>query len=213
MRPHEGRGQTATLTGLEAATLYQVQVRARNEEGTGRWSEPGEGWTLAGPAARPAVFRSRPGRHSFTSQGTSPELRVGYGQVETDAGMAPPAGLAIFSSRVNGILVSEAGVPAVPPVLEGRIFAETDGPVRTGLALANPNDTAATITFFFTNSDGIDSGTPHPDAWTPGTDLKDSWTRIPLTVAPRCWAHSPSPPTCRSPSSRYAGSSMSAPSS
>ena len=95
---------------------------------------------------------------SLISQGTSPALRVGYGQVETDNGMAPPAGLAIFSSRVNGILVSEAGVPAVPPVLEGRIFAETDGAVRAGLAMANPNDTAATITFFFTNSDGIDSG-------------------------------------------------------
>ena len=95
---------------------------------------------------------------SITSQGTSPELRVGYGQVETDDGMTPPVGLAIFSSRPNGILVSEAGVPAVPAVLDGRIFAETDGVVRTGLAMANPNDTAATITFFFTNSDGIDSG-------------------------------------------------------
>ena len=95
---------------------------------------------------------------SITSQGTSPELRVGYGQVETDDGMTPPVGLAIFSSRPNGILVSEAGVAAVPAVLGGRIFAETAGVVRTGLAMANPNDTAVTITFFFTNSDGIDSG-------------------------------------------------------
>ena len=156
--PHEGPGRTATLTGLEAATLYQVQVRARNEEGTGRWSQTGEGWTLAGPAAvLPFAVPDR-GGISFTSQGASPELRVGYGQVETDAGMTPPAGLAIFGSRVNGVLVSEAGVPAVPPVLEGRIFAETAGPVRTGLALANPNDAPATVAFFFTNSDGIDSG-------------------------------------------------------
>ena len=72
--------------------------------------------------------------------------------------MTPPVGLAIFGSRLNGILVSEAGVPASAAVLEGRIFAETDGPVRTGLALANPNDTAATIAFFFTDSDGIDFG-------------------------------------------------------
>ena len=156
--PHEGPGRTATLTGLEAATLYQVQVRARNEEGTGRWSEPGEGLTLAGPAAvLPFAVPDR-GGISLTSQGTSPALRVGYGQVETDAGMTPPAGLAIFGSRVNGVLVSEAGVPASAAVLEGRIFAETAGPVRTGLAIANPNDTAATITFFFTDSNGIDSG-------------------------------------------------------
>ena len=98
------------------------------------------------------------GGFSATSQDAEPMLRVGYGQVETDAGMTPPAGLAIFGSRVNGVLVSEAGVPASAAVLEGRIFAETAGPVRTGLALANPNDTAATITFFFTDSNGIDSG-------------------------------------------------------
>ena len=156
--PHEGTGRTATLTGLEAATLYQVQVRASNEEGTGRWSEPGEGLTLAGPPAVLPFSVPDRGGISLTSQGTSPELRVGYAQVETDAGMTPPAGLAIFGSRVNGILVSEAGVPAAATVLEGRIFAETDGAVRTGLALANPNDTAATVAFFFTNSEGIDSG-------------------------------------------------------
>ena len=156
--PHEGTGRTATLTGLEAATLYQVQVRARNEEGTGRWSEPGEWLTLAGPTAVLPFSVPDRGGISVTSQDAEPILRVGYGQVETDDGMASPAGLAIFSSRVNGILVSEAGFPAVPPVLEGRIFAETDGVVRTGLAMANPNDTTATVAFFFTNSDGIDSG-------------------------------------------------------
>ena len=156
--PHERTGRTATLTGLEAATLYQVQVRARNEEGTGRWSEPSEGLTLAGPTALLPFSVPDRGGISLTSQGTSPELRVGYGRVETDAGMTPPAGLAIFGSRLNGILVSEAGVPAAAPVLEGRIFAETAGPVRTGLALANPNDAPATIAFFFTNSEGIDSG-------------------------------------------------------
>ena len=156
--PHEGTGRAATLRGLEAATLYQVQVRARNEEGTGRWSEPGEGVTLVGPPAVLPFSVPDRGGVSLTSQGTLPELHVGYAQVETDAGMSAPAGLAIFGSRLNGILASEAGVPASVPVLEGRIFAETGGPVRTGLALANPNDTAATITFFFTNSDGIDSG-------------------------------------------------------
>ena len=156
--PHEGTGRTATLTGLEPATLHQVQVRARNEEGTGRWSEPGEGLTLAGPLAVLPFSVPDRGGIFLISQSTSPELHVGYGQVETDDGMGPPAGLAIFSSRVNGVLVSEAGVPAVPPVLEGRIFAETDGAVRAGIAMANPNDTAATITFFFTDSDGIDSG-------------------------------------------------------
>ena len=95
---------------------------------------------------------------SLTSQGASPALVAGYGQVAAGAGMTLPTGLAIFGSRQDGILVSEAGVPAAAAVLEGRIFAETDGALRTGIAMANPNGTAATIGFFFTDSQGIDSG-------------------------------------------------------
>ena len=44
---HEGPGFTLTLSDLKAGTVYEVQVRARNEEGTGDWSEPGEGRTIA----------------------------------------------------------------------------------------------------------------------------------------------------------------------
>ncbi len=36
-----------TITGLEAGTAYQVQVRAESSEGAGAWSEPGEGTTEA----------------------------------------------------------------------------------------------------------------------------------------------------------------------
>ena len=42
---HEGAGLALTLSGLEEGTDYRVQVRAANEEGTGEWSEPGEGRT------------------------------------------------------------------------------------------------------------------------------------------------------------------------
>ena len=34
-----------TLSGLKEGTVYEVQVRAVNEEGIGDWSEPGEGTT------------------------------------------------------------------------------------------------------------------------------------------------------------------------
>ena len=42
-----GPGLTLTLTDLEPGTVYEAQVRARNEEGTGGWSDPGEGMTTA----------------------------------------------------------------------------------------------------------------------------------------------------------------------
>ena len=42
---HEGTGLEVRLSGLEEGTVYEVQVRAVNEEGMSEWSEPGEGRT------------------------------------------------------------------------------------------------------------------------------------------------------------------------
>ena len=95
---------------------------------------------------------------SLTSGGASDTPVFGYGQVEVDGGTTTPAGLAIFGFRKDGILVSEAGVPASATLQEGRIFAEVDGPVSTGLAIANPNNDTVTIWFVFTDAMGVDYG-------------------------------------------------------
>ena len=50
--------------------------------------------------------------------------------------------------------MTEAGVPASLLIQSGRIDAEVDGLVNTGLAMANPNSQPATVTFFFTDSNG-----------------------------------------------------------
>ena len=42
---HEGRGLEVRLSGLKEGTVYEVQVRAVNQEGMSEWSEPGEGRT------------------------------------------------------------------------------------------------------------------------------------------------------------------------
>ena len=94
------------------------------------------------------------GGRSTTSSGSADTLRVGYGRIRADAGSSTPSGIAIFGLRQDGVLISEAGVPASEPVLEGRIFAEVNGPVNTGLAIANPNDVPATIGFYFTDTSG-----------------------------------------------------------
>ncbi len=47
---HAGTATTATLTGLAENTSYQVQVRAKNDEGTGAWSDAGSGKTDANAA-------------------------------------------------------------------------------------------------------------------------------------------------------------------
>ena len=50
---HEGTERTLTLTGLDAETAYQVQVRATNAEGTGVWSAAATGTTQASPNTAP----------------------------------------------------------------------------------------------------------------------------------------------------------------
>ena len=78
-----------------------------------------------------------------------------YGAIRAGAGSTTPSGIAIFQFRDSeGVLISEAGVPAAAPVLEGRIFAEVNGSVNTGLAIANPNDGPALIQFYFTDTSG-----------------------------------------------------------
>jgi hypothetical protein len=97
------------------------------------------------------------GGQSLTSSGGM-SLQVGSGLLEpVPGGQKAPSSLAIFGLKQNGVLVSEAGVPASVSVLRGRIFAETAGVVNTGLAVSNPNDTDATLSFFFTDGAGTNS--------------------------------------------------------
>ena len=49
-------GTTVEITGLGASTSYDVEVRAKNAEGTGEWSNPGIGSTNAAGANNPPVF-------------------------------------------------------------------------------------------------------------------------------------------------------------
>ena len=99
------------------------------------------------------------GGQSITSGGSAETVQVGYGRIRADAGSTTPSGIAIFQFRDNhGVLISEAGVPAAEPVREGRIFAEVNGPVNTGLAIANPNDVPAIIRFYYTDTSGTRFG-------------------------------------------------------
>ena len=52
--PQGETGTTATISGLDADSAYQVQVRATNDEGDGAWSSPGSGTTNAAINTAPA---------------------------------------------------------------------------------------------------------------------------------------------------------------
>jgi len=80
----------------------------------------------------------------------------GYGLI--DRGAEGTLGMAIYTNRQNGAVISETSVPMSSLVSEGRIYASVQGPVNTGLALANPGDTAVVISFYSTDINGNDFG-------------------------------------------------------
>src|SRR5204862_510791 len=53
---------------------------------------------------------------------------------------------------------SEVGIPAVPAVMSGRIYAEINGSTNAGVAIANPNTSPAVLTFQLTDAAGNSAG-------------------------------------------------------
>jgi len=94
----------------------------------------------------------------WTTPDASGQPVVGFGRIQASNGTSTPSGLAIFGFRQNGVLVTEATVPAIKPISSGRIYAESSGLVRTGIAIANPNFTPATVSFYITGSIGNFNG-------------------------------------------------------
>src|SRR5262245_11122403 len=84
----------------------------------------------------------------------SPE--VGYVRLLPGGGVPAPVGLAIFGYSTGGVLVTEAGVPSSALIPTGRIFVDVNGPVNTGIAIANPLNEDAVISYYFTDAAGND---------------------------------------------------------
>ncbi|HYR84529.1 MAG TPA: NHL repeat-containing protein [Terriglobia bacterium] len=95
---------------------------------------------------------------SVRTTGDAGSLVVGYGRIQPDSTSTTPAGVAIFGLRQGNVLVTEAGVPASPAISSGRICVEVNERVNTGLAIANPNNQAADISFYFTDQNGNNLG-------------------------------------------------------
>ena len=95
----------------------------------------------------------------LSTPGTSETANVGYAAIQTDPGSLTPSGLAIFGLHKTGVpgfgdtglLITEAGVPATPLIQTGRLYAEVNGPVDTGVAIANPGGQDVVVNFSFTD--------------------------------------------------------------
>ena len=139
------------------------------------------------------------GGYLATTNDVSSNFTVGYATIETLDGQASPSGIAIYGYRSNGILVSEAGVPASPAIHGARIYAEVAGAIDTGVAVANPNSQPATISFYFTDPTGASVGTPGTFTIPAnGQIAKFLDQAVSALACPAFWVHLRSVRTCRS---------------
>lgn len=112
------------------------------------------------PAVSTYKINDRGASKRETAGGSDPAPKTGYAQIQPDGGSTAPYGFAMFRLRQNGVTISEATVPATPPLTSARMYAEvtSDLIVNTGVAIANPGDLPANIRFNFTDASGRDFG-------------------------------------------------------
>ena len=85
----QGPGRTLTLTDLEPGTVYEVQVRATNEEGTGDWSPLGEGMTVTPLTVVMASGTEPPVSGAFTVRFSFSEPVTGFSRSDIETGQDP----------------------------------------------------------------------------------------------------------------------------
>ncbi|MBI2149402.1 MAG: CotH kinase family protein [Acidobacteria bacterium] len=150
---HTGGLRPCTNAEFEAEVLLMSQFAQQRGEAV-----MSEIQSVTGANYRLSYSISDRGGSSTMTRGASGATPVvGYARIQPNTGNFAPAGLAIFSLRQGGVLVTEAAVPAARLTQNARIYAEVNGPVNTGLAIANPNARAATIAFYFTDAAGNNS--------------------------------------------------------
>ncbi len=73
-------GTSATITGLDGDTSYQVQVRASNDEGDSPWSDAGTGQTYAPPTVSSLAISSDPGTDRTYALGDEIQVTVTFSE-------------------------------------------------------------------------------------------------------------------------------------
>ena len=119
---HDGPGLSLTLSDLEAGTLYQVQVRATNEEGTSGWSDAGEGMTVTPLTLVMASGAEPPVSGPFAVRFSFSEPVTGFSASDIDSGQDP----ACVDDQNNPVFC-DAGIGGLETT-DDRVFTTTVTP-------------------------------------------------------------------------------------
>ncbi len=91
----------------------------------------------------------------FQTDGFPASVKAGWVLLTPDAPTSTPVGAGIFSYGSGGILVSESGIPAAASTTHARVYVDLSRGHDTGLAIANPASTSASVTIKAYRTDGV----------------------------------------------------------
>ena len=125
---HESPALTAMLTGLKEGTVYQVQVRASNEEGRSNWSEPGEGRTIVPLRVQMTTDPPTPVEGPFTFRFSFSEAVRGFTSNDIATQQEPPC-----TDSANNPVSCDPTITALQTT-DDRIFTTTVAPRTASVA-------------------------------------------------------------------------------
>jgi hypothetical protein len=91
---------------------------------------------------------------TLTTAGKEENAQVGYAWITADKDQEAPRSSALVRLVQDEALVWETGYDAPPPTAHARLLFELNEEVKPSIVIANPNDSAATVTFNLRTSDG-----------------------------------------------------------
>ncbi len=162
---------TFTDTGLDADADYVYRIVAQGGGGFSAYSSELSPGPSGPPGSSVNLSINSLGANTTNTVGSGGPAQPGYAVVTVNGG-ATPYGTAVFGLSQNGVVISEAGVPASPPTTDSRIFIdfrtrvpahsdEYQGTVEinTGLAVVNTGSATAHLSFTLRNTAGTEIAT------------------------------------------------------
>ena len=125
---HEGPGLSLMLDDLEPGTVYEIQVRATNDEGRSDWSESGEGMTVTPLTVQMTTGLPPPVEGPFTVRFSFSEPVTGFTSNDIESGQNPAC-----SDDQNNPVFCDPGIGRLDTV-DDRVFTTTVTPGTDGVA-------------------------------------------------------------------------------
>ena len=119
---HDGPGRTLTISDLKSGTVYEVQVRATNDEGMSDWSDPGEGMTVEPLTVAMASGTEPPVSGPFTVRFSFSEPVTGFSASDIETGQDPAC-----VDDQNNTVFCDPGIGALQTT-DDRVFTTTVTP-------------------------------------------------------------------------------------